>query len=132
VLKRVLLCEQDASVREAIGQALCSDFQIVSTADQTEALAQCREREFDALLLDLSSRARNGSDVLQRFQAFRPGLPVIAMSARAEQQDAIVGDPAVWAVLPKPLDFKFLTATLNYITNTNKTKTQPGNASPAF
>jgi len=111
------LVDEDASVREAIGQALCSDdFQVVSTADQTEALAQCREHEFDALLLDVSPRVKNTWETLERLHSFRPNLPVIAMTARPEQHNQGGSDLAICALLSKPLNFTFLIETLNSIT----------------
>ncbi|NMH97547.1 response regulator transcription factor [Pseudonocardia acidicola] len=87
----VLLVEDDARIREALGLALDDeDFDVVPAPSGEEALARLRETRVDVVLLDLMLP---GIDGLSLCRTLRAGgdLPIIIITARSDTADVIDG-----------------------------------------
>ena len=89
---RILIADDHAIVRAGLKQFLAGEIDLevtgeAATGDETIALA--RAGEFDVVLLDISMPERNGVDVLKTLKDVRPGLPVLILSAFAEEQYAL-------------------------------------------
>jgi CheY-like chemotaxis protein len=101
IIRRVLLVEDDAGMREAIRALLSrAGFQVVSAADGVQAWELLgRGPRFAAILVDLYTPRMTGHDLVARVRRtprFRE-VPIIAMSGDAR------GDvPAAQAFLEKP------------------------------
>jgi DNA-binding NarL/FixJ family response regulator len=54
-----------------------------------QALEELRKEKWDVALLDISLPGKNGLDLLKEFKAARPKLPVLILSAHAEDQFAV-------------------------------------------
>jgi DNA-binding response OmpR family regulator len=108
---KILLVDEDVSVREALGQALAFDeFQVVPVANRQQALDEFQCHHIDLLLLDLNPASEDAWETIACFTALRPSLPVIALTARPEQHEQVSTRQV--RVLPKPLDLPFLVRTL--------------------
>jgi DNA-binding response OmpR family regulator len=104
----ILLVDDDSSVREALGQALCNErFHVVSAANGPEALRKFGENQIDIALLDLNLGAESGWDTFHRLSGLQPLLPIIVMSARSDSF-ANASASAAAAVMEKPLDMSLL------------------------
>ena len=57
--------------------------------DATAALAWLRQRSFDLVLLDISLPEQTGLDLLKTIKAQWPGLPVLMLTAYAEDHYAV-------------------------------------------
>ena len=111
--KTILLIEDDHLVSQALGQALAvENFHVVPAANRNEALRQVGQHAFDILLLDLTPRAENGWETLHSLTALQPNLPVVAMTARPEQQQPNSAAHGVDVLLEKPLNLSVLLQTL--------------------
>ncbi len=122
---RVLLVDEDAAVREALGQALAFDhFDVVPAASRQQALDLLEEQDVDLLLLDLNPCSEDAWQTIKRVKALRPRLPILALTARPEQHEAICHSPAL-RVLPKPLDLPFLIQTLKELGPTRSPNRSP-------
>jgi DNA-binding NarL/FixJ family response regulator len=89
---RILIADDHAIVRAGLKQFLASEIDLEVTAEAAtgnEAIALVRAGEFDVVLLDISMPDRNGVDVLKTVRDLRPELPVLILSAFAEQQYAL-------------------------------------------
>ena len=89
---RILIADDHAIVRAGLKQFLAGEIDLevtgeAATGDETIALA--RAGEFDVVLLDISMPERNGVDVLKTLRDTRPELPVLILSAFAEEQYAL-------------------------------------------
>ena len=105
---KVLLVDDDSSVRESLGLALQSEnFQVVTAANGEEALEKYFQGYIDLVLLDLNMPVKNGWDTFERLTALNPYLTIILITARLNQRElaAIAGASAI---MEKPLNVPLL------------------------
>jgi len=88
----VLLVEDDDRISEPLLRVLRTEgFEVEHVAAGQSALAAVERRTPDLVLLDLTLPDIDGLDVCRKLRADEPGLPVIMLTARAEEMDVIVG-----------------------------------------
>lgn len=90
---RVLIAEDDRATREGLREILESEgYDVVCAADGTEALALFASRprpEF--VCLDIMMPGKGGYDVCREIRRTDRDVPVIFISAKAEEIDKVVG-----------------------------------------
>lgn len=88
----VLLVEDDDRISEPLIRVLrTEDFDVAHVAAGQPALDAVDSALPDLVLLDLTLPDIDGLDVCRRLRADHPGLPIIMLTARAEEMDVIVG-----------------------------------------
>ncbi|MBU0602221.1 MAG: response regulator transcription factor [Gammaproteobacteria bacterium] len=90
--KRVLLADDHQIVRNGLRLMINSepDLEVVAeAATSAETLTLLRQQEFDVLLLDISMPDRDGMDTLRLLRTHLAELPVLIISAYAEEQYAL-------------------------------------------
>lgn len=88
----VLLVEDDDRISEPLIRVLRSEgFDVEHVAAGTPALDAVRERRPGIVLLDLTLPDVDGLDVCRKIRSDHPDLPIIMLTARAEEMDVIVG-----------------------------------------
>jgi two-component system response regulator MtrA len=89
--ERVLLVEDDASIREVVGIGLRqAGMRVTGVGDGGEALAQFRAASYDVVLLDVMLPSIDGFDVLRELRR-SSRVPVVMLTARTETVDVVVG-----------------------------------------
>jgi DNA-binding response OmpR family regulator len=87
----VLLVEDDARIRQALGLALDDEgFDVAATASGEEALAFLQGATVDVVLLDLMLPGLDGMSVCRSLRA-GGDLPIIIVTARSDTADVIDG-----------------------------------------
>ena len=89
---KVLIADDHAILRRGLKQILAEteDMTVAGEAENSQqALQLVREREWDVVLLDISMPDRNGVDTLKQLKQIRPEMPVLMLSAHAEEQYAV-------------------------------------------
>ena len=89
---RVLIADDHAIVRAGLRQFLADqpDMEIAGeAATGAETVSMVREQPYDVVLLDISMPDRNGVDTLKQLKQIRPEMPVLMLSAYAEEQYAV-------------------------------------------
>ncbi|ACU37750.1 response regulator transcription factor [Actinosynnema mirum] len=87
----VLMVEDDAHIRQALGLALEDEgFAVSEAVSGEQALALLDRRAFDVVLLDLMLPGVDGLHVCRVLRS-RGDLPVIVVTARADAEDVIAG-----------------------------------------
>ncbi|ALA59406.1 sigma-54-dependent transcriptional regulator [Nitrospira moscoviensis] len=87
---RVLLVEDERSVREAFALRLSDAGYLMQTAGSgEEALASLHETMPDVIVLDLVMPQMSGIDLLGRVRQVDPDVPVIMLTARGTVKDAV-------------------------------------------
>jgi DNA-binding response OmpR family regulator len=110
--KRILIVDDDASVRKALGKVLEDEgYNIMLAADGREALEQFESEPVDLLLLDIGLPIRNGWDTFERITSQAPAFPIIIITGKANQHDMAVA-AGVGALIEKPLDVSQLLKTI--------------------
>jgi two-component system response regulator MtrA len=91
VATRVLLVEDDASLRESVHLLLERHaFSVVAVPDGFGALEAERAETFDAVLLDLMLPGIGGFDVCREIRR-RSSVPIVMLTARAGVADVVTG-----------------------------------------
>jgi CheY-like chemotaxis protein len=111
---RVLLADDDPSVREALGGLLESEgFEVTAAADGHQAVTKFYEHRADLVLLDLNMPVKGGWDTFERLTSIDPLLPVIVITARPDAQATAKAAGAA-ALMQKPLDIPLLLEAMRY------------------
>ncbi|YAL84698.1 response regulator transcription factor [Dermacoccaceae bacterium W4C1] len=88
---RVLLAEDDPAISEPLARALRREgYEVDVCPDGEQALTVGRENP-DLLILDLGLPIVDGLEVCRRLRAQGRTLPVLILTARAEEVDTVVG-----------------------------------------
>ncbi|MEM7756169.1 MAG: response regulator transcription factor [Planctomycetota bacterium] len=91
-LGRVLVIEDERSIREAVVEALSSGgYTALSEPDGRAGLDTALAASIDLVLLDLMLPGLDGLEVLSHIRTVRPGLPVICLTAMGEPEDRVRG-----------------------------------------
>jgi DNA-binding response OmpR family regulator len=106
--KRILVVDDDASVREMLGRVLAGEgYRVMAAANGAEALEIAAANPIDLVLLDLNLPGQSGWDTFEGLTMKNPLLAVIIITARSNQLFTALG-AGVGALLEKPLDFQEL------------------------
>jgi CheY-like chemotaxis protein len=107
VRKRILVADDQPSVREALTMLLAVDEHTVTEAvDGVEALELVRRQPFDLVITDYDMPRMKGNELAVRIKAAAPAQPIIMITAYPEH----LGDEKnpVDAILNKPFQFEDL------------------------
>ena len=90
--KRILVADDEPSVRDAVGYALRQEgFEVTIAEDGDDADAKLGDQvEFDLLILDIMMPGRSGLDVCRDVRARSP-IPIILLTAKDAEVDKVVG-----------------------------------------
>lgn len=89
---RILLVEDDATVREAVASHLVrAGHDVRTAADGGTAVREYARAPVDLVLLDLMLPVLGGLEVTRRLRSMRPDLPVIMLTARAQEHERVQG-----------------------------------------
>jgi DNA-binding NtrC family response regulator len=115
--KRVLIVDDDASVRDSISSVLReAGYEVLQSGDGQEAMAKFDSKQIDLLLLDLGLPNKSGWDTFEGFTTQNPMLPVIIITGHARQA-AMAMAAGVGALMEKPLDAGRLLQTMQDLLN---------------
>ena len=88
----VLVIEDDSAIRRGVADALrFAGYEVVEGGDAKTGRELALKARFELLLLDLVLPGGSGFDILEALKQERPGLPIIVLSARGEENDRITG-----------------------------------------
>lgn len=109
---KILIVEDDDSLRELMLKALESDHHIVETAANAKtAMMKAEVYDYDCILLDIMLPDGNGLDVLRQLKTARKQAGVIIISAKDSIDDKVLGlDLGADDYLTKPFHIAELSA----------------------
>jgi DNA-binding response OmpR family regulator len=91
-MTRVLLAEDDASISEPLARALRREgYEVEVREDGPAALRAGLRGDIDLVVLDLGLSGMDGLEVCRRMRTEGLGLPVLILTARADEVDTVVG-----------------------------------------
>jgi len=92
MIRRILIADDEPSVREAVGYALSQEgFEVTLAEDGDDADSKLQgEIEFDLLILDIMMPGRSGLDVCRDVRSRSP-VPIILLTAKDAEVDKVVG-----------------------------------------
>jgi DNA-binding response OmpR family regulator len=90
--KRILLVEDDASIRRGVIDALeFSGYEVLHAATGDEGMSQAIKRNFDLLLIDLVLPGKSGFEILKATRQSKPTISIIILTARGDESDRVQG-----------------------------------------
>ena len=88
----VLLAEDDTSISDPLARALRREGYLVSvTPDGAQTLDRALAGGIDVIVLDIGLPELDGLEVCRRVRAEGQGVPVLILTARADEVDTVVG-----------------------------------------
>ena len=88
----ILLVEDDERISEPLIRVLGTEgYDVVHASNGYDGLDAVATRKPDLMLLDLTLPDIDGLDVCRKVREDRPEMPIIMLTARAEEMDVIVG-----------------------------------------
>src|SRR5438046_5193176 len=110
--KRILLVDDDSTVRDSLNDVLVSrGYSVIPAENGQQALELANESSVDLVLLDLNMPVKNGWDTYEQLTREHPLIPVIIATARPNQLFTALGAGA-GALLEKPMDIRTLLRTI--------------------
>jgi len=110
--RKILLADDDSSVREMLGRVLESEhYEVIYAKNGNEAAAKSVSGQPDMVLLDLNMPDRDGWSAFRFMNAAHPLLPVIVITARPNQYTQ-ARELGIDALMEKPLNLPLLLKTI--------------------
>lgn len=115
-MKQILLADDDAAIRETLGEVLVSEqYELIYAATGREAAAKFATYQPDLVLLDLNMPDGDGWSAFDLICNAHPVTPVIIITAISRQYPR-AAELGVDALMEKPLDIPLLLKTIrNYL-----------------
>jgi DNA-binding response OmpR family regulator len=109
---RVLLAEDEVGARTALAYALRREgYEVDDVADGLEAVRVGLAGDHALVILDVEMPGLDGLEVCRRLRAARPTVPIMLLTGRAEELDAVSGlDAGADDYVAKPFRFAELLA----------------------
>src|SRR6185436_10750433 len=115
--KKILLADDDASIRTMVGRVLESEnYHVICSSTGREAVDDFLSGAPDLVLLDLNMPEKDGWEAWQIMSAVQPFVPVIVITARPLQQEH-ARLMRIDALMEKPLDLGILLAAIKELLN---------------
>jgi two-component system phosphate regulon response regulator PhoB len=114
----ILLVEDETPVRDMLKFALADEgYEILEVADASEGFNILRDRKPDLILLDWMLPGMNGVDFARRLRrdAANRGIPIILLTARAEEDDKVLGLENADDYVTKPFSTRELRARIDAV-----------------
>jgi DNA-binding NtrC family response regulator len=112
---RVLVVDDEVSIREFIAEALADcDYEVDTAENAVSAFEKLQTANFDALLTDYHMPKRTGRDLVLQMQSQGISIPTIMMTGQSTELRARHPDLQVNALLEKPFMIQEL---LDILTN---------------
>jgi DNA-binding NtrC family response regulator len=87
---RLLIVDDDLAMREMLGSLFREEgYAVEEAASSSEAIEQCRDSEFDAVLSDIKMPGKSGIELIGELREIRPATPVVLMTAFGSINSAV-------------------------------------------
>lgn len=108
--RRFLVVDDEPEIVDIISERFTNDgHTVVAAHDGTNAMRLVRAKRPDLVFLDIQMPGINGIDVLKAIKKLDPALPVIMITANADDQVAAEAiREGAFSYVPKPVDFRYL------------------------
>jgi DNA-binding response OmpR family regulator len=109
----ILICEDEAALRELVRAILGSDYCFAEASEGEEALALVKDLQPDLVLLDLMLPGKSGLEVLSELRSDRSSdrVPIVVVTAWTHAEEAVLAAGAN-RFIPKPFEPDELQATV--------------------
>jgi len=123
----ILVIEDDAGIQDMLSFSLEHDgFKLLSAYNAREGWDMVENKQIDLVLLDWMLPDRSGIDLLHRIRKYYSRLPVIMITARAEEEDRVLGlDVGADDYITKPFSVRELKSRIQAVLRRTMPDEQP-------
>jgi len=123
----ILVVEDDKGIQDMLAYSLEPDGYVLHSATTTrEGWEIVEKKQIDLVLLDWMLPDRSGIDLLHRIRKYHSQLPVIMLTARAEEEDRILGlDVGADDYVTKPFSVRELKSRIQAVLRRSMPDEQP-------
>ncbi|MBT9569204.1 MAG: two-component system response regulator OmpR [Thiobacillus sp.] len=116
-MTKILLVDDDLRLRDLLERYLAEQGMAVRAVGDGKALDIALERDpYDVLVLDWMLPGEDGLSICRRLQSEHPELPIIMLTAKADEIDRIIGlEMGADDYLPKPFNPRELVARIKAV-----------------
>ncbi len=91
-MKKILIIEDDPSIRMGLEECLNAEHYNVTSADDGEkGFAAAKENQHDLIILDLMLPLKNGFDICRELRSIGIKTPIIILTSKKEEADKVLG-----------------------------------------
>jgi DNA-binding response OmpR family regulator len=91
-MARLLLVEDDRDIAEPLGRALTREgYEVLTATDGRAAVLRALDEPLDLMILDIGLPELDGLEVCRHVRDVRPALPILMLTARDAELDAVSG-----------------------------------------
>ncbi len=119
---RLLIVDDEANIRNVVREyAEFEEYEVTEAENGMEAVALCREQDFDLIIMDVMMPRLDGFSACKEIKK-RKNVPVIMLSARGEEYDKLFGfELGIDDYVVKPFSPKELMARVKAVLNRRHT-----------
>lgn len=111
--KKILVCDDEESIRLLLAEALHDDYEIIEATDGRDAVKTITKEPPDLVIMDIKMPGTHGLEAIERIRERNTTIPIIICSAyRLMQDDIVVRTSDIAAFITKPIDIFNLKATI--------------------
>jgi CheY-like chemotaxis protein len=104
-MKKILVCDDEESIRLLLREALKDDYEVSEASDGREAVKLVTTQPFDLLITDIKMPGTHGFEAIERIRERNKDIPIIICSAyRLLQDDITVKTSGIAYFLTKPIN----------------------------
>jgi DNA-binding response OmpR family regulator len=124
---KVLVAEDDRHTREGLREIMVSEgYQVTTASNGAEAIRLFRMTKPDFVCLDIMMPGESGYEVCQTIRAHSPGIPIIFISAKAEEFDRLAAfDVGADDFIVKPFSVREVIARIRAVARRCGTSNRP-------
>jgi DNA-binding response OmpR family regulator len=121
---KILVVEDEKYIRDVIREyAEFEGNEVVEAVDGMEAVALCKQQDFDVIVMDVMMPKLDGFSACKEIKKIKD-IPILMLSARSEEYDKLFGfEMGIDDYVVKPFSPKELMARLNVIVKRNRNRT---------
>ena len=107
--RRALVVDDEQDILDILRDYLSKTLDVDTASDGTKALALVRANRPDVMFLDIHMPGANGIDVLKAVKQLDPTIPVVMVTANADNSLAAQAlERGAFSYVPKPFDLRYL------------------------
>ena len=123
-MPKILIADDESAIRAGFREyAEFLNFEVTEAKDGMEAVALCRQNDFDVIIMDVMMPRMDGFTAVSEIKKIKD-IPVLMLSARGEEYDKLFGfEVGVDDYVTKPFSPKEVLARIKVIISRNGGKT---------
>jgi len=127
-LKKILMVDDDADLREALADqlVLTEEFDVFEAGDGADGLVRAKEQNYDLVILDVGLPDMDGRELCRLMRKQGVKCPVIMLTGHGTDSDTILGlDAGANDYVAKPFKFPVLLARIRAVLRRTAAAAEP-------